>query len=276
MAAIGTLPVLFATGNHASRPAASAVGKGGLYSCTTHSLVYQTDGSSWTTWATLGTGGSGSITASGYTQSTARLLGRTTASTGAIEEITVGSGLSLSAGSLTASGGSGLANSYLGYNTVGGSTQTMVAQRVYATQITAGGSGGLLVGIQAYMDQTAEAATAMSFFLQADSGSNTIGDLLVAVRSENTVWAHGTGGGISYPTRWFGAGIGYFLTASTKYWIGVAYSQGTGAPRLYYDGSGSDRYYTGGGSPYYNDGAYNAGSQTDTTHKHSIRASILS
>lgn len=47
---------------------------------------------------------SGSITSSGYTQSTARLLGRTTASTGAIEEITVGSGLSLSAGSLTATG----------------------------------------------------------------------------------------------------------------------------------------------------------------------------
>ncbi len=56
MTAIGTLPVLFATGIHSARPAASAVGKGGLYSCTTHSLVYQTDGSSWTTWATVGGG----------------------------------------------------------------------------------------------------------------------------------------------------------------------------------------------------------------------------
>lgn len=44
---------------------------------------------------------SGSITASGYTQTTARILGRTTAGTGAIQEITVGSGLTLSAGSLT-------------------------------------------------------------------------------------------------------------------------------------------------------------------------------
>lgn len=52
-----TLPGLLATGNHASRPAASAVGSGGLYSCTDHSLVYQTDGSSWTTWATLSAGG---------------------------------------------------------------------------------------------------------------------------------------------------------------------------------------------------------------------------
>ncbi len=54
MTAIGTLPVVLGTGIHASRPSASAVGKGGLYSCTTHGLVYQTDGSSWTTWATLG------------------------------------------------------------------------------------------------------------------------------------------------------------------------------------------------------------------------------
>lgn len=44
----------------------------------------------------------GAYTANGMTMATARLLGRTTASTGAAEEITVGSGLSLAAGSLTA------------------------------------------------------------------------------------------------------------------------------------------------------------------------------
>lgn len=49
----------------------------------------------------------GAATTSGITMSTAKLLGRTTASTGAIEEISVGSGLSLSAGSLTATGGGG-------------------------------------------------------------------------------------------------------------------------------------------------------------------------
>lgn len=43
----------------------------------------------------------GAVTTSGLTMATDRLLGRTTASTGAVEEITVGSGLSLSAGSLT-------------------------------------------------------------------------------------------------------------------------------------------------------------------------------
>ena len=39
--------------------------------------------------------------------SSGKLLGRSTAGTGAIEEISVGSGLTLSAGTLTASGGGG-------------------------------------------------------------------------------------------------------------------------------------------------------------------------
>jgi len=48
--------------------------------------------------------GTGATTTSGLTMATARILGRTTAGTGAIEEISVGTGLSLSAGSLTATG----------------------------------------------------------------------------------------------------------------------------------------------------------------------------
>lgn len=47
----------------------------------------------------------GSVVSSGLTMATARLLGRSTASTGAIEEITVGSGLSLSGGTLSTTGG---------------------------------------------------------------------------------------------------------------------------------------------------------------------------
>jgi hypothetical protein len=40
-------------GDHASRPAAGSAPEGGLYSCTDHDLIYQTDGSSWSTWADL-------------------------------------------------------------------------------------------------------------------------------------------------------------------------------------------------------------------------------
>jgi hypothetical protein len=61
-----------------------------------------------TTRTNLGAAASGSITSSGLTQATARILGRTSASTGAIEEIQIGSGLSLSAGELSATGSGGV------------------------------------------------------------------------------------------------------------------------------------------------------------------------
>lgn len=61
-----TLPALLDTGTHAARPAASAVGTGALYSCTDHDLIYQTDGSSWTTWADLsGSGMTNPMTTAG-------------------------------------------------------------------------------------------------------------------------------------------------------------------------------------------------------------------
>lgn len=47
-----TIPGMFLTGTHASRPAASAVGKGTLYACSDHNKVYQSDGSSWSDWYT--------------------------------------------------------------------------------------------------------------------------------------------------------------------------------------------------------------------------------
>jgi hypothetical protein len=56
MVAAITIPGMFLTGDHATRPAASAVGTGSVYCCSTHSLINQSDGSSWTTWATLGGG----------------------------------------------------------------------------------------------------------------------------------------------------------------------------------------------------------------------------
>jgi hypothetical protein len=56
----------------------------------------------------LGVVPSGSITTSGLTQATARLLGRTSASTGSIEEIQIGSGLSLSAGELSSTVSAGI------------------------------------------------------------------------------------------------------------------------------------------------------------------------
>lgn len=51
-----TVNGILLTGNHASRPTSGLV-KGTLYACSTHGLIYQTsdDGTTWGTWATLGT-----------------------------------------------------------------------------------------------------------------------------------------------------------------------------------------------------------------------------
>lgn len=83
-----------------TEPTAPAAGKQRLYIDSTSHKLKRTDSSGVD--VTIEGAASGAVTASGLTMATARLLGRTTASTGAVEEITVGSGLSLSAGSLTA------------------------------------------------------------------------------------------------------------------------------------------------------------------------------
>ncbi len=95
----------------ATEPSAPSAGQQRLYIDSTTHLLKATNSSG--TDRTIEGVPAGAITTSGLTQATARLLGRTTASTGAVEEITVGTGLSLSAGALTATGGGAGALTFL-------------------------------------------------------------------------------------------------------------------------------------------------------------------
>ena len=119
-------------------------------------------------WGSSDTAGvSGAITSSGLTMATARLLGRTTASTGAIEEITVGSGLSLSAGSLTATGG-GSATTLNFQHYTGGDialTSTSMAAVSGPTDLTIAATAGdiLLVGLSVTPTTTTAASVAFDF-----------------------------------------------------------------------------------------------------------------
>lgn len=90
-----------------------AVARGGT-GATTLTGILKGNGTSAFTAAVAGTDyvAPGAVTTSGLTMATARILGRSTASTGAIEEITVGSGLSLSGGTLSATGGTGTVTSF--------------------------------------------------------------------------------------------------------------------------------------------------------------------
>jgi hypothetical protein len=68
----------------------------GIVTATTGIITYYGDGSKLSNIAV-----SGAITGSGLTMATARLLGRSTASTGAVEEISLAGGLAFSSGTLT-------------------------------------------------------------------------------------------------------------------------------------------------------------------------------
>jgi hypothetical protein len=51
---VATVPAILRAGIHSARPAATDVAGGTLYSCSTHNLIYQSDGATWTTWAISG------------------------------------------------------------------------------------------------------------------------------------------------------------------------------------------------------------------------------
>ena len=74
-----------------------------------------------TTAAQVGAAASGAVATSGLTMSTNKLLGRNTASTGAIEEITLGTNLSFSGTTLNATGGGspGGSTTQVQYNNAG-------------------------------------------------------------------------------------------------------------------------------------------------------------
>jgi hypothetical protein len=118
----------------------------------------------------------GAVTSSGLTMTTARLLGRSTASTGAIEEITVGSGLTLSGGTLTASGGGG---------SPGGSSGQV---QFYVNSTTFGGAAGFTYqsGASPNVTITAQNSAYVPLIVNGASGATAN---LFQVAVNNTVYA---------------------------------------------------------------------------------------
>ncbi|CAB4161281.1 hypothetical protein UFOVP732_42 [uncultured Caudovirales phage] len=91
--------------------------------------------------ANIGAAASGAVGSSGLTMNTARLLGRTTAGSGAVEEISVGTGLTLAGGTLTASGGGSQLREQL-FTSSGSWTAPAGVTRVQVVVIGGGGGGG--------------------------------------------------------------------------------------------------------------------------------------
>lgn len=156
------------------------------------------------------------------TQDTARLLGRTTAGVGATEEISVGSGLSLSAGTLSSTGGTpGGSDTQIQFNnsgvfggasglttngtelTIASGTKTASAPFIDATQ-TWNSSGITFTGFRFNATDTASAAASLLLDLQVGGSSRfrvgKSGGTFIGANSGTLGWSIGgtSNGVISY------------------------------------------------------------------------------
>jgi hypothetical protein len=149
-----------------------------------------------------GAAASGSITTSGLTQATARILGRTTASTGAVEEIQIGSGLSLSAGELSATGGSGVTavgTTLADILSVSGSdlvADDLAADKLYGWDDSESKAIGFIIGSGLSVSGDTLSATATgtiggststdNAIVRADSTSSTVQDSALVIDDATT------------------------------------------------------------------------------------------
>lgn len=255
-----TLPGLLATGDHASRPAANSVGSGALYSCTDHGLVYQSDGSSWSTWATL----SGTPTASGVSFTPAGSIAATDVQA-AIEEV-----------ASEATGGGGLTQAYEGHNSIGATTETATVSRTYVKKITLA-EGRLLASVDIYLKQlTAAQAFAVAGVLYDDVSGEPVHLMAVSGDPNQAINPYRVSG-VAGDARWLSMPMGVWLPAG-DYWIGfriLTQAQAT----VYYDAAGgSDAYWDAGGNSFYTDAPDTSGTvytRNDTTRRYSIRANTV-
>ena len=140
-----------------------------------------------------------SILLSPFTMSTGKLLGRSTASTGAIEEITIGTGLSLTGGTLAATGG-GVSS----FNTRTGAI-TLTTADVNNTIVTGNAVGAVLTCRADTYSSTNPFVVGTSY-----SGSSEFGTIQ-GTGGNNTAYAISSAGGDFYT-----AGTKLSLTGTWK------------------------------------------------------------
>lgn len=252
-----------------ARPAAGIAGR--LYYATDTSTLSRDNGSSWDS-LTLA-GGTGTLA------TVEEVDGSPTDS--AVTKLVLPNGtLSIAShvATYTPAGGGGMSHSYEGYNTVGGSSESLVSLRWYAKAFTPAASG-MLLNVGAHLKWQADWVWYFQAAIFADNGGvpgNVISAGTHGPSASNTQGIDLHQG--TEVARWLHFPVSAYLTGGTQYWMGISTTQDNGAgaqtyPLIYYDTSGSDRIWTNGHFLIL-DGQ--SATQSDSTKKYSIRGDFVS
>lgn len=161
-----------------------------------------------------------------------------------------------------------ITHAYVGYNTAGGTTETMTLRRVYAKKVTLA-AAGWITSIGAYLKSDgADHVGGLNTVLFEDV-AGTPGKILAFSGGTKTDLFLQTAAATT-AARFVHRSLSYYATAG-DYWIAV---QDITANRnvIHKDTSGSDRYYTPGGDWVADWGFY---TPTTTSDTYSIRASLI-
>lgn len=172
--------------------------------------------------ANLGAAASGLVTSSGLAMAASRLLGRTTSGTGAVEEISVGSGLVLSSGVLSATGGGGGGDPFDVVSATAGATyagtgfvgNTVVALTMTGNTVVSPPSGTFPSGqrITVVYELTASGGTRAPSFPAFTVAGGITPVRPVAAGDTLTVVTYTDNGG----TTWYLAGVESFTSLPVK------------------------------------------------------------
>lgn len=169
-----------------------------------------------------------------------------------------------------AGGGGGITHTYYGYNTIGGSTESMPNGtgngKTYLKSITLA-SAGFIANIQSYTKQTTRGVSNFQVMLYTDSSGPSL-LIAAALAADGNVIAETS----AHTARWMSVPLGLWVAAGT-YWIGVACPSGTNQ-FIAYDATGSDKTFVTSGS--YWDDIPSDGTLATTANQYSIRADVLS
>jgi hypothetical protein len=180
---------------------------------------------------------------------------------------------------ISASGGGGLTQAYVGKNAIGASYEALTVHYVYAKKVTLA-NACLMTSIEAYVRSANDQVNGrIKFTMWDDNGSGTAPDhmiYLAGTPDATQLVLLDADGSAPNDGRWMAAGgPGKWLTAG-DYWIGVTFTSAN--LQIAYDTSGSDLSH---GAPSDNigiDWGFSNGSwaaSADTTKDYSIRANTI-